>query len=1239
MSALFGPQVGPVPTKHHNRPHISSLDSLGEALERKQEGYNSNLSPRIGGECDDDDNGDYSIDPSVALWKEIDFTTKPSSVLNPKISSSSTPTKNKGSRRHASGVPLTSTSYDHSLSDTRDALGLAIRDGSKSVPKGRALVIHDPFADAEERGNIISEALSAGSSSSTSTSDNKTSEGFTSESASQIEKLKRSLQHLEIQKMEATRKQKIAEEKRSEVELSDAEAMKKQLEEMQLMKEALQREKDEMALKALLLEAEREKEKEEKQREKDDLLAALEVMKQQNKLLSSRIEKSKADAYSEVLKEREERIRIVEQMESENKLLADQLLHAQRMAELQVSSAREEMRQSIKRMEREKAELMARMIETEERARDENVMLELSKREVENTLAKLESEKANLVMKVKEIEVESQMATSAVRERLARERDEMEANLIKKEKERSELMATLAKAEEEAKMQAKLLADQLERERNELKEKVGMMENEKKELARVLQLTEMQAKENAAKFEEQLSKEQESVSAALKTIELQKSILEKKLNENENAKAAAGLSAVAAASLAEENLTLQQQMDANNKENALLQQQLSHNRSLFEEREKMVAERTAKERDELKEAVERMKKELLMERAKAQGVASGINSSISLTPTHASSFAANLGLGGIQSGNDVGSPASKLDDLLNSLPPVKSTTAATPALSPFSHRKAPQSISMIPEEEQKREGEGSSFMDLDDDDSTTPAVSSAGTNSSSATQQKKNNSKPIPEASMHLPAPHCAAATGDIDRLKVLGNLESSLLASFDASHRSPLFYAAAYNQEEVLTYIMSLCPQMVHEVDVHGDTCLHAAVSAGAHKCVELLLSASGGNASPLNQMKMSPAHLAKSVECLDLLYRHGADLSITDCNGRSPLFVACAMNRVDCAEYLIHCLDDTETNIMIGDHRGDTPLHACACNGSVDCLLLLLQCGVDPLAVNAKRLKAIDLAIRNKHNKCRELLAEYHLHYCTSGDFDSVLFLATLEGHKLVKQNTGSYDIVKTNNKSDGGSLKSMPSMFSLKTNKSLRLQKWGAWIAYEDQENKTVYYYNTNTSKGQWEMPAEVAEQRKLQQKASARTLAQTPASHKASMRLKRVGDWVQYRTEMGQTFFYNDKNGEFSFTPPPSIVSVQQAEMAMLDVISKGNSGGKNNATKDTNSTSASKDKETEKLCEGWRPYKDPETGSLFWYNEKTNVSQWECPLDSLVAATLIKEVEGEDETSGAIVVADENDLGI
>jgi ankyrin repeat protein len=159
------------------------------------------------------------------------------------------------------------------------------------------------------------------------------------------------------------------------------------------------------------------------------------------------------------------------------------------------------------------------------------------------------------------------------------------------------------------------------------------------------------------------------------------------------------------------------------------------------------------------------------------------------------------------------------------------------------------------------------------------------------------------------------------------------------------------------------------------------------------MLLESNGGDADVRNDMLMSPAHLAKSVECLEVLFTFGADMAALDINGRSPLFVACAMNREQCAEYIINCLDQCETSLLIKDNRGDTPLHAAACNGAVDCLLMLLQYGIDPRTANAKGLKAIELALRNKQKKCRDLLAEYHLHYCTSSDFDSVLFLATLE------------------------------------------------------------------------------------------------------------------------------------------------------------------------------------------------------------------------------------------------------
>lgn len=51
----------------------------------------------------------------------------------------------------------------------------------------------------------------------------------------------------------------------------------------------------------------------------------------------------------------------------------------------------------------------------------------------------------------------------------------------------------------------------------------------------------------------------------------------------------------------------------------------------------------------------------------------------------------------------------------------------------------------------------------------------------------------------------------------------------------------------------------------------------------------------------------------------------------------------------------------------------------------------------------------------------------------------------------------------------------LFSLNSNKSLRLKRYGSWIAYEDQgstDTADIYWYNHSSGEGQWEVPASVA-----------------------------------------------------------------------------------------------------------------------------------------------------------------------
>jgi hypothetical protein len=130
--------------------------------------------------------------------------------------------------------------------------------------------------------------------------------------------------------------------------------------------------------------------------------------------------------------------------------------------------------------------------------------------------------------------------------------------------------------------------------------------------------------------------------------------------------------------------------------------------------------------------------------------------------------------------------------------------------------------------------------------------------------------------------------------------------------------------------------------------------------------------------------------------------------------------------------------------------------------------------------------------------------------------------------------------------------------------------AWIEYEDAQTKKSFWYNQQSQSGQFEMPPEVAELQK------SGNIDQSKLKHKKScMRLRKQDDWVEYNTEFGHIFYYHEKTGKFQWTDPH----------------------GDDDAAAHTNSNSP------------WRPYKDPSTGEIFWFNHETSVSQWDCPFEN------------------------------
>ncbi len=158
---------------------------------------------------------------------------------------------------------------------------------------------------------------------------------------------------------------------------------------------------------------------------------------------------------------------------------------------------------------------------------------------------------------------------------------------------------------------------------------------------------------------------------------------------------------------------------------------------------------------------------------------------------------------------------------------------------------------------------------------------------------------------------------------------------------------------------------------------------------------------------------------------------------------------------------------------------------------------------------------------------------------------------------------------------------------------------------------------------------------------------------SMRLKRIGDWIHYVTNAGPTVYYNEKNGDFQWTEPTAIATESPLKHIGPNVATEDHVDGLVQSSPAAANAPAAhepeQEQEREPPCSDWKPYKDPQSGCIFWYNIVTKVSQWECPVESIPAALLKKynattsdslsrdlDKEFSDE---AFAVDDEDDLGI
>jgi ankyrin repeat protein len=390
---------------------------------------------------------------------------------------------------------------------------------------------------------------------------------------------------------------------------------------------------------------------------------------------------------------------------------------------------------------------------------------------------------------------------------------------------------------------------------------------------------------------------------------------------------------------------------------------------------------------------------------------------------------------------------------------------------------------------------------------------------------------------------HAAAGAGRIADVRSIISADPAIAHSVDNVNRNALFYASINGHAEVVQLLMSQAAESCLVHDVNGDTALHAAMSVGARECGLALLQSAPSNITEIeNVLGMRPAHLAKDRACIELLASAGAILNAEDKQLRVPLFIACAMNRLDVAQYLCEVLQASPDELTHVDHRGDTPTHAAACNGSLHCLQMFLDLGGLSLQTrNKKGYRPVDLAARRGHADCERILANFASQAQSGGKasnsndyFDNILFQATVRGRQMCEEAIeadGEYEIIRHSNPSaSDDEVRRMHSLWSSRREKSMRLQQFGNWIAYEDKVLKTVFWYNSATQESQWDKPDEVTA---IQNAKLAEAKGQWEALRKTSMRLKRIGEWVEYHGN-GKTFYYKESTGEFMYERPIDMV---------------------------------------------------------------------------------------------------------
>eukprot|EP00929_Paragymnodinium_shiwhaense_P119736 TRINITY_DN91636_c0_g1_i1.p1 TRINITY_DN91636_c0_g1~~TRINITY_DN91636_c0_g1_i1.p1 ORF type:complete len:390 (+),score=75.71 TRINITY_DN91636_c0_g1_i1:159-1328(+) len=201
-----------------------------------------------------------------------------------------------------------------------------------------------------------------------------------------------------------------------------------------------------------------------------------------------------------------------------------------------------------------------------------------------------------------------------------------------------------------------------------------------------------------------------------------------------------------------------------------------------------------------------------------------------------------------------------------------------------------------------------------------------------------------------------------------VANILLEMAAQIDAQTlggKTPLHFACE-NQLPELTEVLCLFAADVNLLDNEGNSPMHLAIGREGgrdtvkRQIIEYLVQYEGRLATP-NCQGLTPLHLAcktGAIRCVQFLLEQGADVFHVTSRQQTCLHLACHGGHTEVTQLLLQVNSAARDQV---DAEGNTALHICAMVGSLDCASLLLKMEACTTIKNSRQKTALELSKLN--------------------------------------------------------------------------------------------------------------------------------------------------------------------------------------------------------------------------------------------------------------------------------------